>query len=73
MRSARVRRMPVVDPNGVLEGVISLSDFARASENPQLRDGVRSLDVTTTLAAICASHREERSAAPAKRRGEIRA
>jgi CBS domain-containing protein len=55
MRAHRVRRLPVIDLDGRLLGLISLNDLAREAVREQTR---RSKDVTparvgTTLAAIC--------------------
>jgi CBS-domain-containing membrane protein len=55
MRTARVRRLPVVDEQGLLVGMISLADLAREAarlshlEAPDLTE----TDVGETLAAIC--------------------
>ncbi len=51
MKQFKVRRLPVVDGKGQLEGVISINDLARASDQnrtPAPRE------VVSTLAAICA-------------------
>jgi CBS-domain-containing membrane protein len=54
MRQARIRRLPVVDPQGQLVGILSLNDLAReALHDGSRRDAPRSEDVTQTLAAIC--------------------
>lgn len=54
MRNRRVRRLPVIDDEGHLVGLISLSDLARragmSDEGPK---GLTSVDVARTLAAIC--------------------
>jgi CBS domain-containing protein len=55
MRAHRVRRLPVIDLDGRLIGLISLNDIAREAVREQTR---RSKDATpervgTTLAAIC--------------------
>jgi CBS domain-containing protein len=55
MRRHRVRRLPVVDLDGQLVGLISLNDLARESVRQQTR-AQRDLtpqDVSATLAAIC--------------------
>lgn len=56
MAEAQVRRVPVVDVRGMLRGIVSLDDIARA----RARSRGPLDDVTTTLAAIC-----ERRARPA--------
>lgn len=55
MRRRRVRRVPVVDLNGRLVGLISLNDLARESARQQTRErkDLTALDVSSTLAAIC--------------------
>ena len=51
MKEFRVRRLPVVDGNGQLQGVISMNDIALASD--QKRKPTPG-EVVSTLAAICA-------------------
>jgi CBS domain-containing protein len=55
MRSARVRRLPVVDDTGALLGMISLADLAReaARERHRHHRKVTETEVGDTLAAIC--------------------
>jgi CBS domain-containing protein len=55
MRRRRVRRLPVVDLDGRLVGLISLNDLARESVRQQTRvqKDLTPLDVSATLAAIC--------------------
>lgn len=55
MRKRRVRRLPVVDFDGRLVGLISLNDLARESARQQTRvqKDLTPLDVSATLAAIC--------------------
>jgi len=55
MQGARVRRLPVVDDDGRLTGIVSLSDLARhASRAPGGRsDGLSSSSLLQTLAKIC--------------------
>jgi CBS domain-containing protein len=52
MRQARVRRLPVIDDEGILQGVLSLTDLARAHDNPKHASELRGLDVVRTLARI---------------------
>lgn len=54
MQHHRVRRMPVVDGEGRLKGIVSLNDLARggALERARGSDGL-SKEVAATLAAIC--------------------
>ncbi len=61
MRAARVRRLPVVDDDGVLVGMVSLADLAqealRERETPKRE--ITDKGVSRTLAAICRPpHRE---------------
>jgi len=53
MRDARVRRLPVVDADLRLVGMLSLNDLAREAVHNGHRGTPRSADVTRTLAAIC--------------------
>jgi CBS domain-containing protein len=55
MRSAQVRRLPVVDESGHLVGLLSLADLAReaARERGAKRAAISEAEVGDTLAAIC--------------------
>ena len=54
MRERRVRRLPVVDKDWRLVGILSLNDLAREAVHDNGHTGTpRSADVTRTLAAIC--------------------
>ena len=55
MRQARIRRLPVVDEQGSLLGMISLADLAReaARENHSPKQEITEMEVGDTLAAIC--------------------
>jgi signal-transduction protein with cAMP-binding, CBS, and nucleotidyltransferase domain len=55
MRKYRVRRVPVVDLDGRLVGLISLNDLARetARQQTRVRKDLTPREVTATLAAIC--------------------
>jgi CBS domain-containing protein len=53
MRTARVRRLPVVGFGGTVLGILSLNDIVRAA-GP--RKSVRSDEVIGTLQAICGPH-----------------
>lgn len=50
MTQHQVRRLPVIDDQGNLVGLISLTDVARAAS----KTGVTATEVATTLAGICA-------------------
>ncbi len=55
MRSKQIRRLPVLDGDGRLVGIISLADIAREVERERRR-GAREVapdEVSTTLASIC--------------------
>jgi CBS domain-containing protein len=57
MRSARIRRLPVLDRQGVLIGMISLADLAREAAREQTRAHreITETEVGDTLARICQS------------------
>lgn len=63
MREARVRRLPVVDGDQSLVGLVSLADLARASlrERASGRQGVRGVDLGKTLEVICTDGAPARS------------
>jgi CBS domain-containing protein len=61
MREARVRRLPVIDEQDALIGMISLADFAQeaARERTAPSQEIMESEVGDTLAAICQPlHRE---------------
>jgi CBS domain-containing protein len=62
MRSRQVRRLPVLDANGGLAGIVSLNDLAREAQREVGRKGreLTGQEVSATLAAVCAP-RFERS------------
>jgi CBS-domain-containing membrane protein len=68
MRQAQVRRIPVVDEQGYLNGIITLGQIARARNDDA--DGVASREVCATLAAICRPADQARGSAPAARQEE---
>ena len=56
MGEAQVRRLPVVNPQGILLGMLSLADLARVTNNGNGSGYTRRLpdsQVSHTLAAIC--------------------
>jgi CBS domain-containing protein len=55
MRAARIRRLPVVDEEGALVGMISLADLAReaAREQSQGQPEITETEIGGTLASIC--------------------
>jgi CBS domain-containing protein len=60
MRSHQIRRLPVVDGNGAVVGLISLNDLAREAERQAGRRGreLTGQEVNATLAAVCAPRSE---------------
>jgi CBS domain-containing protein len=61
MSRCQVRRLPVVDPDNQVIGVLSLNDLAREAEQEggRRKPEVSDLDVSRTLAAIGQPHRSE--------------
>ncbi len=53
MRSAQVRRLPVVDGEGRLRGLLSLADLAVAADPEATPDALGPAEVGAILAAIC--------------------
>lgn len=55
MRRVRVRRVPVLDAQGRLKGILSMNDLARHAHHGARRrgDGLRADSIVQTLAAIC--------------------
>ena len=54
MRTQKVRRLPVLDAEGRLVGIVSLNDLARRAARERGRHADRlALDVAATLAGIC--------------------
>jgi len=64
MRAARIRRLPVVDAQGALIGIIALADLAReaARERSATTQDVTESEVGDTLAAICEAAGQRRAA-----------
>jgi CBS domain-containing protein len=58
MRRVRVRRVPVLDWQGKLKGLVSLNDLARQVQRTASRktDGLRPDSIAQTLAAVCEPH-----------------
>jgi CBS domain-containing protein len=58
MRRVRVRRVPVLDAQGKLTGILSLNDLARHVRRGAARkgDGLRGDSIAQTLAAVCEPH-----------------
>lgn len=54
MRRVRVRRVPVLDKEGRLTGILSMNDLARHAHHAGRKgDGLRGESIAQTLAAIC--------------------
>ena len=54
MRRAQVRRVPVLDRDGRLTGILSMNDLARhAHRTGRKGDGLRPDSIVQTLAVIC--------------------
>jgi CBS domain-containing protein len=55
MRQAHIRRLPVVDEQGALVGILSLADLAReaARQNTSPKREIDESEVGDTLASIC--------------------
>lgn len=57
MRESRVRRLPVVNKQQGLVGIISLADLAQEASRQQAgSEDITDGEVSNTLAAICTSH-----------------
>lgn len=67
MRSRQVRRLPVVDDEGRLQGIVSLADIAqRAAKNQKRKSGAKQVgfaEVGETLAGVTSPRRVELAAA----------
>jgi CBS domain-containing protein len=68
MRTRKVRRLPVIDHDGKLAGILSLNEIAlRAHKQPRKAGDLTYEDVATTLKAICGHrHPASREEAPAE-------
>jgi len=54
MQAAKVHRLPVLDPQGRIDGILSLNDLARLrGERNEKAPAVTAEQLATTLAAIC--------------------
>jgi CBS domain-containing protein len=67
MRSGQVRRLPVIDSDGSLVGIVSLNDLAILAEREIGRKNrdLSAQEITATLAAICAPRQVETKRATA--------
>ena len=63
MRDNQIRRVPVVDAQGHLEGLLSLNDIARIANEPR-RAGSQFVEgIARTLAGVCRPRRNLRASA----------
>lgn len=63
-RRARVRRLPVVDDQGILQGILSMNDIVlHATESEKKGKGLSYTDVVNTFKAICLPHGKASAAA----------
>jgi CBS domain-containing protein len=73
MRSAQVRRLPVVSAGGQLVGIISLADIAleaaREARSQQARPEISEIEVGDTFAAIVESSRRAAGASSSQQPG----
>jgi CBS domain-containing protein len=51
MRQFKVRRLPVIDPSGQLQGVISVNDLVLTTDQHGIPSAA---ELISTMAAICA-------------------
>lgn len=59
MREHQVRRLPVVDADGKLVGILSLNDIAREAARERAGRGKKEIgaeEIATTLGAVCEPH-----------------
>jgi CBS domain-containing protein len=65
MRSGQVRRLPVIDSDTCLVGIVSLNDFATLAEREIGRKNrdLSAQEVTATLAAVCEPRRVKTASA----------
>lgn len=52
MRTQRVRRVPIVDANGVIQGLLSIDDVAVAAQERGAKTGITFEDVARTLKGV---------------------
>ena len=53
MQSAQLRRLPVVDANGVLHGILSINDVVIHSDKGRSKKHISHKEVIRTLKALC--------------------
>jgi len=62
MEERQIRRLPVVNPDHHLMGIVSVADVARATEAESLPEQVRPRELAHTIAAISRPRGEEQEA-----------
>lgn len=69
MQQQQVRRIPVVNNEKKIEGILSISDVVRAAQKESRgnQDGVSNNEVVSTLKAICEQRHDPQTAAPMSR------
>jgi CBS domain-containing protein len=60
MKQFRIRRVPVIDANGTLQGVVSINDLVLASDATR---APQASEIVSTMAAICGRRRVEAAVA----------
>jgi CBS domain-containing protein len=61
MHDEQLRRLPVIDSEGVLRGIISINDMVLHSEKGKSRKHISHKDVMDTLKALCAHRAQKRT------------
>jgi CBS-domain-containing membrane protein len=65
MQLAQVRRVPVLDGDGRLKGILSMNDLARRARHAGRKNGLSGDSIVQTLAAICEPRTTRRTEQPA--------
>ncbi len=75
MQQQQVRRIPVVNSNGRIEGILSISDvvLAASADTRGSKQGVSNTEAISTLKGICEQRRSSQSAAAASSAGSAQA
>jgi CBS domain-containing protein len=69
MQHAQVRRLPVLDAQGCLRGIVSMNDLARRTHLSGQKNGLIGDGIVQTLAAICAPRTATRAEEPTNHAG----
>jgi CBS domain-containing protein len=59
MRNEQLRRLPVVDSSGVLQGIVSINDIVLHAEKGASKKHISHKDAMATLKAVCAHRRND--------------